>query len=202
MDEIEDRWDHEVICDLIPYETSVLDLGCGEGSLLKWLIEEKDIRGYGLDKDWENSCEAIAKGVSSLNMYIEEGLMDFPPSSFDYVIIERTLQEVGMPVEVLTGALRVGKKVIVSFPNISHWRIAQSLVSRGKMPVTPSLPYNWETSPTVHMISIKDFLDWTEENNVEVNSAYCLVDGEIEGYKSKHSTMASEALFVISKTDD
>ncbi len=198
---MDERWDHAVIYDLIPKGSKVLDLGCGDGSLLSSLVEEKGVVGYGVEKDWAKVLEAVRRGVRSLNLDIDDDLKDLPENSFDYVILERTLQEVRLPGEALKNALSIGKYAVVSYPNISYWRIAQSLVSQGRMPVNVAIPYSWHEPKTVHMISIRDFLDWTEGNRVEVEEGYCLVEGEVEEYHPKHTTTASEALFVLSKTD-
>lgn len=194
-----ERWDHEVIHQLIPSKSKVLDLGCGTGSLLSSLTNKKGVTGYGIDKDWEKARAAISKGIYPLNLDIDEDMDLFSDSSFDYVILERTLQEVRLPGEALKQSLRIGRYAVVSYPNISYWRIAQSLVSQGKMPKNIAIPYSWHEGNTVHMISIRDFLDWTEENGVDVIEGYCLVEDTVETYTPKHSTTASEALFVLSK---
>ncbi len=193
------RWDHRTIYKLVEHGSSVLDIGCGEGGLLSCLQADKDVRGYGIDISWKNIALASQKGVSALQLDVDQGIEQFPPGHFDFVILEKTLQVVHHPIPVLKNGLRVGKKVIVSFPNFAHWQVAQTLVATGRMPVTPDLPFAWHSTPNIHLLTINDFLDWAEESGVNVIKGFCLVEGEVKDFRPLFLTRANEALFMISK---
>ncbi len=193
------RWDHKVIFDLVPENATVLDLGCGEGELLQYLIMEKHIRGWGVEKDFAQVTQSISRGISVLQVDVDAGLAGFPDNSFEYVILEKTLQQVMKPLLVLQEMLRVGKVGIVTFPNFAYWRVIASLIKTGRMPVTDTLPAQWYDTPNIHLLTAKDFLDWTNANQVEVVKALALVNNEVLPYEDKHAFAAEEVLFMVSK---
>jgi methionine biosynthesis protein MetW len=151
------RFDLKVIASLIEGNAKVLDLGCGEGDLLLLLQTQKNVTGTGIEKNEENIAKCIEKGLSVIHGDINAEVKDYPDLSFDYVILSQTLQQVFEPSELIRTLLHIGKKVIVSFPNFSHWRIRLQLLLTGYAPVTAQLPYQWHNTPNIRVITLKDF---------------------------------------------
>ncbi len=132
-------------------------LGCGEGELLQWLVQNKAVDARGIEIDGPKVQRAIARGVSVYQSDIDEGLTGYPDDSFDYVILSQTLQETRRPLFVLQEMLRIGRRAIVAFPNYGHWAVRLSLLFKGRAPRTKSFPYEWYASPNIHFLTIKDF---------------------------------------------
>jgi methionine biosynthesis protein MetW len=151
------RIDHDIILDLVPRGAKVLDLGCGDGSLLEKLVRTKEVRGSGIEISDEGIRSCIEKGLAVLQGDIDEGLRDYPDRSFDYIILNQTLQAVKKPDVVLGEMLRVGEKGVVGFPNFAYWKMRVYLLLRGRMPKTEFLPYDWYNTPNIHFCSIEDF---------------------------------------------
>jgi len=151
------RIDHDIILDLVPRGAKVLDLGCGDGSLLEKLVRTKEVRGSGIEISDEGIRSCIEKGLAVLQGDIDEGLRDYPDRSFDYIILNQTLQAVKKPDVVLGEMLRVGEKGVVGFPNFAYWKMRMYLLLRGRMPKTEFLPYDWYNTPNIHFCSIGDF---------------------------------------------
>ncbi len=193
------RWDHQVICEVVSPNSSVLDLGCGDGELLSRLISGKDVQGQGIEKDFERVIECVAKGVPVFHADLDEGIAGFPDGFFDYVILEKTLQAVHRPLLVLEEMLRVGRAGIVSFPNFGHWGIMASFVRTGRMPITPVLPYRWHDTPNIHLFTVNDFLDWTAARGVVVERGFAWADGRISAFRPEDGLRAEEVLFVVSR---
>jgi methionine biosynthesis protein MetW len=162
------RLDHRIIIDLIEPQSSVLDLGCGTGELLYRLIKEKNVRGHGVEIDDRAIFACVAKGLNVLHGDIDSGLADYDDNSFDYLILNQSLQQVRHLEVVFKDALRVGKKVIVGFPNFAHYRARLRLAFAGKAPVTSSLPYQWYETPNLHFLSIADFLDYCRSRHLKI----------------------------------
>jgi methionine biosynthesis protein MetW len=135
----------------------VIDLGCGEGDLLKFLIHQKGATGTGIEHNESKVTQCIEKGLSVLQGDINEEVLDYPENTFDYVILSQTLQQVYEPDTLIRAMLRIGKKGIVSFPNFSHWGCRLQLLLSGYAPVTKQLPYEWYNTPNIRVITIKDF---------------------------------------------
>lgn len=150
-----------------PY-SRVLDLGCGEGALLKDLVDEKKINGLGIEIDAKNITCCVTKGLNVIEQDIDKGLSNFSDDSFDTVLLTQTLQAVRRPDYVLTEMLRVGKECIISFPNFGHWQVRLYLMLRGKMPVSKMMPYHWYDTPNIHFCTVKDFENLCDEQHIKI----------------------------------
>ena len=162
------RIDYSVILDLVPPGTKVLDLGCGDGTLLSGLVRAKGVIGRGIEISEEGVHACIAKGLTVLQGDIDEGLRDYPNRSFDYVILNQTLQAVKKPDMVLSEILRVGEKGVVGLPNFAFWRMRLYLMFNGRMPKTDFLPYDWYDTPNIHFCSVLDFEEYCRKKSVTV----------------------------------
>src|SRR3972149_10477267 len=192
------RLDHRVIFKIIEAGSSVLDLGCGSGELLNFLVEEKKVKAQGIELREKAIYECVEKGLSVFHGDIEGGLGEYPDDSFDYVILNQSMQETKKIDFVLKESLRVGGKVIVGFPNFAYIRSRFSLFFRGRSPVTPSLPYSWYESPNVHFLSIKDFKSYCKEKGINIIKTYYLGKNNI--IKCFPNLLALNAVFVIGKS--
>ena len=161
----------KVIADLLPKNVRVLDVGCGDGSLMSHLIKEKNIEARGLELKKENVTKCIYKGLPVIEGNAETELHQFPNQSFDFVILSQTLQAFYNPEKVLKDLLRIGKSVIVSIPNFGYWKVRTSLLFFGKMPVTKTLPNSWYNTPNLHMCTIKDLFHFCVEKNIKIKKA-------------------------------
>jgi methionine biosynthesis protein MetW len=162
------RIDHDIILDIAPRGAKVLDLGCGDGSLLEKLIRTKEVRGSGIEISDEGVRACIAKGLPVLQGDIDRGLRDYPDHSFDYIILNQTLQAVKKPDVVLEEMLRVGEKAVVGFPNFAYWKMRMYLLLHGRMPKTEFLPYDWYNTPNIHFCSIEDFDSYCGKFNLRI----------------------------------
>ena len=157
------------IASLVEKNSKVLDVGCGDGELMKYINENitNDIRGLEILKS--NVQECVAKGLTVIEGDAEKDLKQFPNSSFDYVILSQTLQAFLNPENVIAELLRVGKKAIVTIPNFGYWKVRIHLLFRGTMPITKDLPNEWYNTPNLHMCTIKDFVNYCNKKNIKIN---------------------------------
>ena len=149
-----------IIIDLIKPGTRVLDLGCGSGTLLQRLRDEKDVEGCGVELDQEKVIRCIERGIRVLRLDLDEGLDGFLEGSYDYVLLSRTLQQLVNPGRVVREMLRIGAKSIITFPNFGHWKIVAQYLVRGRMPVHTIHPHPWHRTPDIHPLTIEDFRDF------------------------------------------
>jgi methionine biosynthesis protein MetW len=161
------RPDFAAIAAWIPQGASVLDLGCGDGSLLRYLKETRKVRGYGVEISDANIVACIRNGVNVIQGNLESGLSGFESNAFDYVLLSQTLQATRHTEPLVQEMLRVGREGIVSFPNFGHWK-ARLNVLRGKMPVSDELPYQWFDTPNVHLCTLHDFETFCSSHRVEI----------------------------------
>ena len=159
----------KIITNLLPPQSRVLDVGCGDGTLIKALIKEKNIDARGIELGEDNVKECISKGLSVIEGNAETELNQFPDKAFDFVILSQTLQAFYQPENVLEQLLRIGHKVIISIPNFGYWKIRAKLLFSGTMPVTESLPHSWYDTPNLHMCSIKDFYQFCQLKKIKID---------------------------------
>ena len=161
------RSDFQAIASWVRPDSTVLDLGCGDGTLLKYLKETRNARGYGIDIDDANVLACVQNGVNVIQSDLERGLAGFDAGSFDCVILSQTLQAVRRTEEILLEMLRVGREAIVSFPNFGRWDVRLQ-IALGRMPVSPELPYEWYNTPNVHLFTIADFESFCSGHGIRV----------------------------------
>lgn len=195
MDDI--RLDHKIIYNIVEKGSKVLDLGCGDGELLFFLVNEKKVKAQGIELDEEAIYRCVEKGLSVFHGDIESGLVGYPDKSFDYVILNQSMQEVKNVDYVVKEALRVGKKVIIGFPNFSYISARMRVFFKGKVPITASLPYHWHNTPNLHFLSINDFKDFCVEKKLNILDSFYL--GRKNIIRFFPNLIALNAIFVISK---
>ena len=191
------RWQDKLIEGIIPQGASVLDVGCGEGDLLTLLSDSRKARVQGIELNQEMAMRCIERGIPTYHGDLEASLGNFQDQSFDYVILEETLQTLQHPIEVLRELLRIGKKVVVSIPNFAHWRVRLAFSLGGRMPKTESLPHTWYNTPNIHLCSLNDFMDWIQTDKVKIIKGWSLVSGQLETYQAEHNIRAEQALFLL-----
>jgi methionine biosynthesis protein MetW len=169
------RTDREVIFDLVPREVRVLDLGCGDGRLLSELIQRNQVKGMGVDIDGALLAEGLARGLDVYQGDLDEGLADFPDLSYDYVILNQTLQTVKNPLLVLREMLRIGCFGIVGFPNFANWRLRWGLFFGGRAPKSQALPFEWYDTPNIRVLSVRYFADYCHRENIRIVKSRCLI---------------------------
>jgi methionine biosynthesis protein MetW len=191
------RLDHKIIYSIIEPGSRVLDLGCGEGDLLYPLVRDKQVRAQGIELNDKAIQECVKKGLSVFHDDIENSLREYLDNSFDYVILNQSMQEVRKVDCVIQEALRIGKRVIVGFPNFAYIKSRIMLFFGGKAPITKSLPYLWFDTPNVRFLSITDFRDFCTEKNILIEEAHHLGEKEIVHFWP--NLLALNAVFVLMK---
>ena len=192
-----DRPDFEVIAGWVQPGERVLDLGCGDGALLKLLIETRGAHGYGVDIDDANVLAAIANGINVIQSNLDAGLAGFVDGAFDHVVLSRTLQTIRHTQDVLGAMLRVGREAVVSFPNFGYWK-NRSAVLGGRMPVSEDLPHQWYDTPNVRFFTMLDFEDLCANMNVLVRERQVL-DEQGQLVTEEHNFLGSLAVYRITR---
>ena len=193
---------YEVVTDIIPEGVRVLDLGCGDGTLFSKLLKEKKISGVGIEINQDEVIKAPDKGVSVIQGDIDEGLKQFPDGSFDYAILNQTLQSTEKPDLVVDEMLRVAKKAVVSFPNFAYWKVRFYLFFKGKMPKSKALPYEWYNTPNIHLMTVNDFFEFCKNRNIKIlKSVYLTRNKARSGILVRAITnfFSEEVVFVVSR---
>jgi len=195
------RTDFDFIEQWINPGSRILDLACGDGTLLKNLQRHKQVEGYGLEIDQNNITAAIANGVNVVETDLDSGLSQFPDNSFDAVVMTQALQVMQNPHLVLDEMLRIGKKCIVTFPNFGNWRARVSLLINGRMPVTKQLAYQWYDTPNIHFCTVKDFEALCTELNIHIDHrefvAERIPDRQLKGICP--NLFSDTAIYLLSK---
>ena len=169
------RYDFPIIENWTHQNSKVLDLGCGDGSLLNYLKEKKDIKGFGIEKNKDNWLLSLKNNIDVIQMDLEAGLAGFETNSFDLVILSRTIQSMNHIEEIIHEMMRVGKEVIITFPNFGYWKNRFQII-QGNMPVSDELPYKWFETPNIHLCTIQDFDNLCKENKIKVEQRLILTD--------------------------
>ena len=189
------KLDHQIIYSIVEPDSRVLDLGCSEGELLYPLVRDKHIRAQGIELNDKAIQECVKKGLSVFHDDIESGLREYPDNSFDYVILNQSMQEVKKVDCVIQEALRIGTKVIVGFPNFAYIQSRLTLFFQGKSPITESLPYLWYDTPNVRFLSITDFKDFCAGKNIRIVEAHYI--GKKAFVRILPNLLALNAVFVL-----
>ena len=163
--------DHKIIYDIIEPGSKILDLGCGDGALMQLLVEGKGAKAQGIEIDEQEIYKCVERGLSVFHGDIDSGLSEYPDKCFDYVILNQSMQQAKKASFVIEEALRVGKKVIIGFPNFAHIVARLRIVLRGRTPITPSLPYRWYNTPNLHFLSIADFTEFCRGRKIKILQA-------------------------------
>ncbi len=171
------RQDYAIIANWLKFGCKALDLGCGDGELLRFLQSSMEVRGYGVEKDDGNLLTCMQNGINVIQMDLEDGLSGFEAQSFDVVILSQTLQAMHNTERIVQEMLRVGREAIVTFPNFGYWRNRFQLIA-GRMPVSRDIPYQWYDTPNVHLCTITDFDKFCENHNIRVKERLVLTYGE------------------------
>lgn len=196
------RLGYSIITDMIEQGAKVLDLGCGNGNLLAQLIKEKEIKGLGVEINQDKVVSALEKGLSVIQGDIDAGLKDFCDKEYDWVILNQTLQSTEKPDFVIDEMLRVGEKVVVSFPNFAYWKVRFYLFFAGRMPKSKILPYEWFDTPNIHLLTVNDFYDFCKKRDIKIEDAIYMSKAKVSKNfftKTLSNFFAEEVIFVISR---
>lgn len=172
------RIDYQLAEKWIKPHSKILDLGCGNGDLLAYLQQKLNVFGYGIEIDQYKINEGIAKGLNIIEQDLNDGLAQFADNSFDTVVMARALQAVKEPDQLLLDMLRVGREVIVTFPNFAHWQNRIHLGIKGMMPMSEALPYAWYNTPNIHLCTFKDFEKLCEDNHITILNRFAVQESE------------------------
>ncbi len=198
MSQLANKIEYKIFSNWIFKGASVLDLGCGDGELLSFLIQEKQVHAQGIELNEQAILHCVAKGLSVYQQDIDTGLSDYADNSFDYVILNQTLQQVKKPALALQEALRVGKKTIVGFPNFAHYKARVSVFFKGHVPVTAALPFEWYDTPNLHFLSVSDFQEYCKKKNIRIEQSF-FKSGNSKIY-ALSNLFAEFGFFLLAKT--
>ncbi|GBR69168.1 methionine biosynthesis protein MetW [Gluconobacter kanchanaburiensis NBRC 103587] len=197
--------DQRLIAEMIEPKTRVLDVGSGDGTLIDYLYRTRSCDARGIEIDMENVTQSVAHGLPVMHGDADHDLADYPDGTFDYVVLQRTLQAVERPREVLRQMLRIGRHAIVSFPNFGHWRLRLQLVVTGRMPMTPVWSTPWYTTPNIHPCTIRDFLMLCEEEGYIVQQWLAIDEDGARAPWRRSIRLANlfgeQALFLLRRAD-
>lgn len=195
------RLGYSIITEMIEQGAKVLDLGCGNGNLLAKLVKEKDVKGLGVEINQDAAINAMEKGLSVIQGDIDEGL-GFINQDYDWVILNQTLQSTEKPEFVVEEMLKIGKKVVVSFPNFGYWKVRFQLLFSGNTPKSKVLPYDWYNTPNIHFLTAKDFKEFCAKRGINVLKSIYITNAKVQPswlMKKIYNLFAEEVIVVISK---
>ena len=198
---VNNRTDLELITSLVDKEARILDVGCGNGELLKSLKNKKNVKGQGLELKQERVNKCVAKGLSAIQGNADSDLSLYPDQSFDCVILSQTIQATNNPKNILIELIRIGRKAIISIPNFGYWKVRLGFAIHGKMPITEKLSNNWYDTPNIHLCSILDFVDLCHELNIKIEKTIVLNSNNIKSFNGAPNSWSNffgeEAIFLI-----
>ena len=198
---VNNRTDLELITSLVDKEARILDVGCGNGELLKSLKNKKNVKGQGLELKQERVNKCVAKGLSAIQGNADSDLSLYPDQSFDCVILSQTIQATNNPKNILIELIRIGRKAIISIPNFGYWKVRLGFAAYGKMPITEKLSNNWYDTPNIHLCSILDFVDLCRELNIKIEKTIVLNSNNIKSFNGAPNSWSNffgeEAIFLI-----
>ena len=197
------RIDLQLIADMVEPSSRLLDIGCGDGSLLEYLWHEKDVDGRGIELSMEGVNACVSQGLSVIQGDADTDLFNYPDHAFDFVILAQTLQATRAPKEVLENLLRIGRRAIVSLPNFGYWRVRLSLALQGRMPHTETLPHNWYDTPNIHFCTIRDFVSFCTELEIVIEKSFSL-DSAGRGKQGRNgyfnaNLLGEQGVFLLSR---
>jgi len=193
---------YSIISKMIEENSHILDLGCGSGELLQMLKTKKGIKALGVDINQDNIISCLEKGLSVIQGDIDIGLKEFTDKSYDYVILNQTLQSTHNPEFVMQEMLRVGKKCVVSFPNFAYWRVRCHLFFKGQMPKSRILPFEWYNTPNIHLLTVSDFFEFAKKRNIKILKSIYTTKATIKKFPLTRflpNLFAEEVIFVVTE---
>jgi len=197
------RVDLLLLSQMVEPKTRVLDVGCGDGALLRLLAESREVDARGIEISQAGVNQCVARGLSVVQGDADTDLVNYPDNAFDYAILSQTIQATRRPREVLEQLLRIGRRAIVSFPNFGHWKIRAQIMFKGRMPVTPNLSSAWYDTPNIHFCTIKDFVALSDELDARVERSISLnAQGKRLGLKIPYvmqNLVGEQAIFLLSR---
>jgi methionine biosynthesis protein MetW len=200
------RADLAAVAEMVAPGSRVLDVGCGDGALLRLLADQKNVDGRGVELSQHGVNDCVAKGLSVIQGDADTDLVDYPDDGFDYVILSQTLQATRRPRDVLVNMLRIGRRAIVSFPNFGHWRVRAHLLLKGRMPVTPNLVNNWYDTPNIHLCTIRDFVELADDIGARIERGVALDNSRspmrVNAPWWVWNLMGAQAVFLLRRSKD